>query len=270
MIIINPNEIGAKISTLIAESNDKFIAVSPYIDLSEWRKIIINLERAVNRGVVIDLYFRELKEKDFQILSDIGVNLFKIKGLHTKLYINENEVIVSSMNLYEFSDLYSIDIAMHFDENSEYNKIYDYFEKYISSKKEKQKYNSKKAKRNLKELHKYLTDRFLGHKINYTKSYLFSKNLNPIFDLFIESSKIGFKYPQKNPSPEKINELNQSLKEIFNERTIFREYNTTEKTKYCIWEIDMSKDDYLGFVNIICAAQKITNKSKFSTSNKSL
>jgi len=259
MNVINPNEIGSKISTLIAESNEKFIAVSPYIDLSEWRKIIINLERAIKRGVKIDLYFREIKEIDFQLLKKIGVNLYKIKGLHTKLYLNETEVIVSSMNLYEFSDLYSIDIAIHFKETKEYNKIYDYFLKYINSEKEDQQYNSKESEQNLDGLHKYLIDRFSGYRINSAKTYLFSKNLNPRFHLFIESSKIGFKYPQKNPSTEKVNELNQSLKNIFNDRIIFREYNTCAETKYCIWEIDISNGDYLDFVNIITESQRINN-----------
>ncbi|MDF3078022.1 MAG: hypothetical protein K0S09_1911 [Sphingobacteriaceae bacterium] len=48
MEVINPNEIGVKISTLIAEANKSFIAVSAYINLSQWKKIIVNLEKASN------------------------------------------------------------------------------------------------------------------------------------------------------------------------------------------------------------------------------
>lgn len=38
MEIINPNEIGSKISTLVIESKTRFIAVSPYIELKSWKK----------------------------------------------------------------------------------------------------------------------------------------------------------------------------------------------------------------------------------------
>mgnify|MGYP000542252909 CR=1 FL=1 len=57
MKIINPNEIGSKISTLISESNQTFCAVTPYLDLSKWKKILINLENAVKRNIKITFYF---------------------------------------------------------------------------------------------------------------------------------------------------------------------------------------------------------------------
>ena len=106
MQVVNPNKIGAKISTLISESNEKFYAITPYLDLSKWSKILVNLENAIKRGVEVKFYFREIKEKDFQVLSSLRVELNQISGLHTKLYINESETIVSSMNLYEYSDLH--------------------------------------------------------------------------------------------------------------------------------------------------------------------
>lgn len=259
MQIINPNEIGSKISTLIAESNEKFIVVSPYIDITQWKKIIVNLTRAIKRGVKIDFYFRELKEKDFQLLKKIGVNVYKIKGLHTKLYLNEKEVIVSSMNLYEFSDLYSIDIAIHFKESTEYNKIYDYFIKYINSKKETKRYNSKESEKNLQELFEYLTNRFSGSKITSAGTYLFSSQLNSIFHVMIKISEITFKYPQKNINDEKINELNLSFKKIFSDKIQLEEHNTTEETKYCYWRINTLNFSYLNFADTITEAQKLDN-----------
>jgi len=111
MEIINPNEIGAKISTLVSESKKRFIAVSPYIGLKDWKKVLLNLERAQKRNVSIDFYYREIRDEDFHALRNIGVKLFKIPGLHTKLYFNDDEFVLTSMKIYEYSDLHSVTLA---------------------------------------------------------------------------------------------------------------------------------------------------------------
>ncbi|WP_417873746.1 hypothetical protein [Xanthomarina gelatinilytica] len=260
MEVINPNEIGAKISTLISEANEKFYAITPFLDLSKWKKILINLENAIKRDVEVKFYFREIKEKDFQILYKLGIELNQINGLHTKLYINESETIVSSMNLYEFSDLYSIDIALHFKENKDYNKIYSYFIKYILSKNNKS-YVSKNEKDKLTSLHSFLENRFSTYKINKGSDYIYTKNLVPIFHLFIEPTKIGIKYPEKNPNEEILIELRKKIKRVYKEKTFERSYSTgidrVSGNTYYLWEINLLENDFLTFSNIICDLQKI-------------
>jgi hypothetical protein len=261
MEIINPNEIGAKISTLISEANEKFYAVTPYLDLSKWRKILISLENAVKRGVEVKFYFREIKEKDFQVLHKLGIELNQINGLHTKLYINESETIVSSMNLYEFSDLFSIDIAIHFKENKDYNKIYNYFIKYILSKKNTENYVSKTEKEKLVSLHDFLENRFSKYRINKGADYLYTKNLVPIFHLFITPTEIGVKYPIKNPDEQIVLELSKKIRKVFKGKTSERSYNTgmdgDSGNTYYLWEIKITENNFLDFSNIICDLQKI-------------
>ncbi len=255
MEVINPNEIGAKISTLITEANEKFYAVTPFLDLSDWKKMLISLENAVKRGVEVKFYFREIKDKDFQVLYKLGVELNQIKGLHTKLYINESETIVSSMNLYEFSDLYSIDIALHFKESNDYNKIYNYFVKYILSKKNHENYISQTEKDKLVSLHNFLESRFSEYRINKGSDYLFSRNLVPIFDLFIRPTKIKLKYPIKNPKEEKIIELTSKIKNVYKGKLIEIPYDF--EYGYCLWKINLPENDFIAFSNIICELQKI-------------
>jgi len=257
MEIINPNEIGAKISTLISEADEKFYAVTPFLDLSKWKKIMISLEDAVNRGIEIKFYFREIKEKDFQVLYNLGIELNQIDGLHTKLYINESETIVSSMNLYEFSDLYSIDIALHFKEDKDYNKIYNYFVKYISSKNKSKSYVSKNQKEKLVLLHSFLESRFSKYRINKAADYIYTKDLIPIFHLFIEPTRIGIKYPVKNPDKQLVYELDEKIKNIYKGEIKARNYNTTEETKYYLWDIFLPENDFVTFSNVICDFQKI-------------
>ncbi|WP_452220322.1 hypothetical protein [Lacinutrix salivirga] len=261
MEVINPNEIGAKISTLITEADEKFYAVTPYLDLSKWRKILISLENAIKRGVEVKFYFREIKEKDFQVLQNLGIELNQINGLHTKLYINESETIVSSMNLYEFSDLYSIDIALHFKENKDYNKIYNYFIKYILSKKNTKNYVSQNEKDNLDSLHAFLGNRFSKYRINNGGNYLFTSNLVPIFHLFITTSEIKLKYPRRNPEKHKVVELTTKIKQVYKGKIteippkIDLDRNT--RYDYYLWEINLPICDFITFSNIICDLQKI-------------
>ena len=58
MEIINPNEIGSKISTLIIEAKEKFVAVTPYINIRNWKKITTNIQKAGSRfqDIQVDIY----------------------------------------------------------------------------------------------------------------------------------------------------------------------------------------------------------------------
>ncbi|MCT8341234.1 hypothetical protein MG296_14300 [Flavobacteriaceae bacterium TK19130] len=251
MNIINPNEIGSKISTLILESREKFIAVSPYLDLSEWKKILINLQDAANRGIDIEIYFREIREKDYQVLRNLNIKLFEVKGLHTKLYLNESSIIVSSMNLYEFSDLHSIDIALQFDNVKDYNKLFHYFSKYIVSKRPLDKFISKASEKRLIETHRFLSERFSEYRITSTKTYLFSKNLLPIFHTFIDLDFIGLKYPVKNPTDQDVDEITDLLDKNLDVEVIRSFYNTSEETIYYKWEIKIDEFNDIEIANVL-------------------
>ncbi|OBY65983.1 phospholipase D-like domain-containing protein [Polaribacter vadi] len=254
MKIINPNEIGSKISTLISESQEKIVVVSPYLGLSTWKKILINLKKAKERNVEIKFYYREIKDKDFYVLKALGVSLFQIDGLHTKLYFNESRVIVSSMNLYESSDLYSTDIAIYFDETEDYNKIYNYFIKYIdckSSTKEvikkkniENKVIEKKDKTILEELHDGLELKFPDSKIKKASDYLFSKNLVPVFHLFIKLDSITIKYPRKNFNKVLINELEENIIELYKINPVLRhDFDFENEENYFYWDVKINENN---------------------------
>ncbi len=89
------------------------------------------------------------------MLRRLGVNVIVVKRLHTKLYINERECIVSSMNLSETSDNHSKEMGLYFSEGEDYNRIYDYFMTHIKSESEV-KHVSSDYKSRLNTLHTYL------------------------------------------------------------------------------------------------------------------
>ena len=249
MEIINPNQIGGKISKLIAEATEKFYAVTAFIDLSQWTIILGELKQACDRGVRVKIYFRKISKIDYEILDELGIELYQVKRLHTKFYLNEKEIIVSSMNFIEASDLYSIDIGLHYKDSDNYNKLYHYYLKYINSNNNDQVDYLIDDINALKDLRLYLSDRFTDSKINAGKSYLFSGNLVPLFDIFIMPNEITLKYPLKNLSADKIQELTLKLKSVVKNTITTKE--PRDGYEYCTWDINTEKHSTTEFVNII-------------------
>ncbi len=201
MEIINPNEIGSKISTLISESTKFFYAVTAFIQVSDWKKMKTNLSLARTRGITIKFFVRDIKNEDQKTLEMTGVEVIQIPGLHTKMFFNEKEVIVTSMNLYEFSDLHSIDIALHYRDTESYLKLYSYFYKYIESiAPTNQNVQEFQSLSNLALLQNALNEKYRNTKVNKGSNYLFSENLLLPFHVFIKETEISLKYPNIKPS----------------------------------------------------------------------
>ncbi len=94
-----------EIEDIIIKANEKLILLSPYLQLSDILKQ--RLLDASNRGVeIIVIYGKdELKSNERAFLSDLdNLNLGYLENLHAKCYYNESKMVLSSMNLYEFSE----------------------------------------------------------------------------------------------------------------------------------------------------------------------
>lgn len=107
-------EVSPKIVSLINEAKSYVVLISPYLSL--WRHVSMAIEQAVKRGVQVVLLVRNDPEvvqgPDVKTLRAIGVRLFKVDGLHAKVYMNEFTVIVSSMNMTQSSTQNSFEIAI--------------------------------------------------------------------------------------------------------------------------------------------------------------
>lgn len=210
MEMIKPNEIGAKISTLIAEARKTFTIVSPYIKISDWKKMMVNLERAVDRGVVINVFFRDVKDEDLNVFRNLGIQLYHLPGLHTKLYFNEDECIVTSMNLYEYSDLNTLEIGILYHGKDEYTKLMAYFDKYIMGSDQV----IEEVIDPLDNLHEFLETVYLAEGVTRSGNYLFSKKILPVVDVFFLEDQIRLKFPDKKIDKSTVNEIEKEIKKI--------------------------------------------------------
>lgn len=93
------------IENIIIEANSKLILVSPYLQIS--KTLFERLKDASNRRIPIKIIYGkdELKPNEKNSLAELRtVELFYFENLHAKCYFNESKMVITSMNMYEFSE----------------------------------------------------------------------------------------------------------------------------------------------------------------------
>jgi hypothetical protein len=176
MKLIKPSQISGEILTLFEEADEKVIIVSPYCKIGKWYKLLAKLKSLIERNVEIEFYVREGEFETIQEIEQVGIEPICIKNLHSKIYMNEKEAIVSSMNLLLSSEMNSLDIAYKTTTLEEYNELLDYYNRYI--------------KRTEKE------------NINFDKNYLFETLSNKFerIRIYENENELAFKTNNNNYS----------------------------------------------------------------------
>jgi len=131
MQLIKPSQISGEIMTLIEEADEKIIIVSPYIKISKWHKLLQRFETIKKRNIEVEIFVREGEKESIAEVVQIGFEPILIPNLHSKLYLNEKQGIVSSMNLHYSSDAKSLDIAYKTENQKEYDDLIAYYSRYI-------------------------------------------------------------------------------------------------------------------------------------------
>ncbi|WP_069660252.1 phospholipase D family protein [Arcticibacter eurypsychrophilus] len=101
---LNTTGVSYHLEDLIKGTKDRLILISPYLQFNDRIKEHLNNLNIQKRDIRI--VYRENKlhvDENNWLESQIGVRTSICKNLHAKCYINENEAIITSMNLYEFS-----------------------------------------------------------------------------------------------------------------------------------------------------------------------
>lgn len=93
------------IERVIQRADERLVLVTPYLQLS--RTLAERLRDADRRGVRTVLVYGkdELNREEHQKLAELEhLSLLYLENLHAKCYLNEEQAVVGSMNLYEFSE----------------------------------------------------------------------------------------------------------------------------------------------------------------------
>lgn len=134
MKLLQPASLSGEILTLLDEADRKLIIVSPYVKIDKWFKLKKKLESAIMRNIEIEFYIREDNNsfESFEQVRIFGIEPIGIPDLHTKLYMNEKNAIVTSMNLLLNSDTNSLDIGYKTETEKEYAELLEYYNRYIN------------------------------------------------------------------------------------------------------------------------------------------
>lgn len=93
------------IENIIMGAKTKLVLVSPYLKLS--KTFFERLKDASGRGVMIKIVYGkdELKPNEGNLLAELkNAELFYFQNLHAKYFFNEERMVITSMNMYEFSE----------------------------------------------------------------------------------------------------------------------------------------------------------------------
>jgi len=93
------------IENIIIDAKSKLMLVSPYLQIS--KTLYERLKDASDRSVAIKIIYGkdELKPNEKNSLSELkNLELFYFENLHAKCYFNETQMVITSMNMYQFSE----------------------------------------------------------------------------------------------------------------------------------------------------------------------
>jgi hypothetical protein len=102
-----------QIENVIAGANKRLTLVSPFLKLS--KTLAERLQDAARRSVRITIVFgKEELEREQELLLEglAGARLYFLPNLHAKCYFNEDRMVITSMNMYEFSEKHNREMGV--------------------------------------------------------------------------------------------------------------------------------------------------------------
>jgi len=117
---LRTSSITAELETLIRNAREKLYIISPYLKLSDNIKELLNDKEREKVEVRIIFGKQELAPVEMSYLEGLSyVRLYFSRNLHAKCYLNENKMIIASMNLYEFSQQHNKEMGILIDNSNE-------------------------------------------------------------------------------------------------------------------------------------------------------
>ncbi|WP_075349182.1 phospholipase D family protein [Algoriphagus marinus] len=114
---------------LINNANERLILISPYLKINERIKQSLEDKNRLKIDIRVVYGKNELQpEENNWLKSQTNIRSCFCKDLHAKCYLNENEAIITSMNLYEFSQVNNNEMGIYIVKETDptlYNEIYE-------------------------------------------------------------------------------------------------------------------------------------------------
>lgn len=111
---LNTTGVSYLLEELLKNTSARLLLISPYLQFNDRIKEYLQNLQIHKREIIIVFREDKLSDVDRRWLSEQpGIKAKICKTLHAKCYINESEGILTSMNLYEFSQINNNEMGIH-------------------------------------------------------------------------------------------------------------------------------------------------------------
>jgi len=122
---LNTSKTTYYLEELIKAAKDWILIISPYLKFNDRIKELLADKDLYKTDIRIVYGKSELAPSEINWLKELSyVRTSYCENLHAKCYLNENEAIITSMNLYEFSQVNNHEMGVHIKKNDD-EKLYE-------------------------------------------------------------------------------------------------------------------------------------------------
>jgi hypothetical protein len=183
-----------EVENIVKEAKKKLVLISPYIQIN--KMLLERLKIASAKGVQITFIYGKtelnLIEKK-QLESIENLKLYFYPNLHAKCYFNEKLMVITSMNLYAFSEKNNREMGILINKVDDIEVFNDAVEEALSIVKSAQKKSITRKgtsvfplkEEDFKTLDGLFEKEFRHSKINSTATYVFCTDLLPFANVMI-------------------------------------------------------------------------------------
>jgi phage antirepressor YoqD-like protein len=120
---LNTRKAVSEIEDLIRNADQKLILISPYLKLSKDFKELLTYRNSKDKITTVIFGKQELNPNEMTFLQGLRFVILKYnQDLHAKCYLNDDKMIITSLNLYEFSMNNNKEMGVLIDFNNESDK----------------------------------------------------------------------------------------------------------------------------------------------------
>ncbi|MGR5364238.1 phospholipase D family protein [Vibrio mediterranei] len=117
---LNTSATNYYLEELIKDASERLILISPFLKLNERIKELLEDKDRLKIDIRIVYGKSELQPDEINWLKSLSfVRTSFCKNLHAKCYMNENSCIITSLNLYEFSQVNNNEMGVYIDRNED-------------------------------------------------------------------------------------------------------------------------------------------------------
>lgn len=126
---LNTSATNYYLEELIKSASDRLILISPFLRLNDRIKELLEDKNRLKIDVRIVYGKSELHPMEISWLNELSfVRTSFCKNLHAKCYMNESSCIITSLNLYEFSQINNNEMGIHISREEDSDMYRDAYE----------------------------------------------------------------------------------------------------------------------------------------------